>query len=150
MSQFLKKNISHCRNRQKRFVCLLRIFLRPLSDPHKTWQKIFGIQDSIAMNFYMISRPDSSILLMPQHPMHVQSLRSDLQNYLKVHNLDRKWKKALGLFEEDIRHPSLHTELLEPTWRGIYSFRLDRKYRALFFIRSGIAEVFQITNHYKK
>ena len=82
--------------------------------------------------------------------MKIQQLRSDLLEYLTVHKLERKWKKVKRLFEADMRHPSLHTELLEPRWRGIYSFRLDRKYRALFFIRDGEAEVFQITNHYKK
>ncbi len=82
--------------------------------------------------------------------MELRPLRKDLQTYLTVHDLEKKWKKAQQLFESDIRHPSLHTELLEPKWRGIYSFRLDRKYRALFFIRDGVAEVFQITNHYKK
>ena len=57
--------------------------------------------------------------------------------FLKVHNLEKKWKKVKILFEENIRHPSLHTELLEPHWRGIYSFRVDIKYRALYFIATG-------------
>ncbi|MBK9331623.1 MAG: type II toxin-antitoxin system YoeB family toxin, partial [Ignavibacteria bacterium] len=43
-----------------------------------------------------------------------------------------------------------NTELLEPHWRGIYSFRIDQKYRALFIMADGEAEIFQITNHYKK
>jgi len=54
------------------------------------------------------------------------------------------------LFKDNIGHPSLNTELLNPKSRGIYSFRIDKKYRALFFISDGEAEVFQITNHYKK
>jgi Txe/YoeB family toxin of Txe-Axe toxin-antitoxin module len=41
-------------------------------------------------------------------------------------------------------------ELFEPGWGGIYSFRLDKKYRALFFITEGKVELFQITKHYKK
>jgi len=68
--------------------------------------------------------------------MELKPLRQDLVEFL---------------IEENIRHPSLHTELLEPHWRGIYSFRVDKKYRALFFIiKEGMAEVFAITNHYKK
>ena len=60
------------------------------------------------------------------------------------------WVGVSALFESNLRHPSLHVELLEPRWRGIYSFRLDRKFRALFFITlDGEAEVFQITNHYR-
>lgn len=80
--------------------------------------------------------------------MKIKILRPDLLGFLKQHNLEKKWDKILTLFENNIRHPSLRAELLEPRWRGIYSFRLDKKYRALFFIdRNGRAEVFQITNH---
>ena len=83
--------------------------------------------------------------------MKLKPLRKDLMKFLKVHNLEKKWKKVKILFEENMRHPSLHTELLEPHWRGIYSFRVDIKYRALYFIANGgTAEVFAITKHYKK
>lgn len=82
--------------------------------------------------------------------MELEPLRRDLKEFLADHNLVVKWEKVARLFGQNIRHPSLHTELLEPRWRGIYSFRLDKKYRALFFIVGGKAEVFQITNHYKK
>ncbi len=83
--------------------------------------------------------------------MKIKPLRKDLQQYLISHNLQKKWDKAIRFFEMNLRHPSLNTELLEPNWRGIYSFRLDSKYRALFFIdKKGEVEVFQITNHYKK
>lgn len=73
-----------------------------------------------------------------------------MEKHLDQYGLRRKWEKAKLLFITDIRHPSLHTELLEPRWRGIYSFRLDKKNRALFFITEGQAEVFKITKHYKK
>ena len=82
--------------------------------------------------------------------MEIKPLREDLKSYLHEQGLGKKWEKARRLFEHNFRHPSLHVELLEPRWRGIYSFRLDLKYRALFLIRNGKAEVFQITNHYKK
>lgn len=83
--------------------------------------------------------------------MKLKVPRKDIVAYIVSHNLESKWKKARSLFERDIHHPSLKTELLEPHWRGIYSFRVDQKYRALFFINSdGIAEVFSVTNHYKK
>lgn len=82
--------------------------------------------------------------------MRLKPLRNDLEERLQRNNLLTKWKKVARLFEENLRHPSLHVELLEPKWRGIYSFRLDRKFRALFFITpDGDAEVFQITNHYR-
>jgi len=82
--------------------------------------------------------------------MELLPLRKDLNAFLREHNIEQKWDKAQAIFKDDIRHPSLHVELLEPKWRGIYSFRLDKKYRALFFITNGKAEVFAITNHYKK
>ncbi|PIV12639.1 MAG: hypothetical protein COS47_01400 [Candidatus Nealsonbacteria bacterium CG03_land_8_20_14_0_80_36_12] len=82
--------------------------------------------------------------------MEIKPLRKDLKQLIKIYNLTKKWAKAKEFFENNIRHPSLRVELLEPRWRGIYSFRLDRKYRALFFISNGKAEIFQITKHYKK
>ena len=83
--------------------------------------------------------------------MKIKPLRQDLLEYLITHILVKKWHKASRLFENNIRHPSLNTELLEPRWKGIYSFRLDKKYRVLFFIDAqDRVEVFQITNHYKK
>ena len=83
--------------------------------------------------------------------MKIKPLRKDLLEYITAHHLEKKWEKALMLFEINSRHPSLNTELLEPRWRGIFSFRLDNKYRALFFItEKEEVEVFQITNHYKK
>lgn len=82
--------------------------------------------------------------------MKIKPLRKDLKEFLKKHNIVGKWEKSKVLFEKNIQYPSLKVELLEPKWRGVYSFRLDRKYRALFFISGGIAEVFRITKHYKK
>lgn len=82
--------------------------------------------------------------------MEIKPLRGELRRFIKSHNLTGKWVKAKELFENNIRHPSLKVELLRPRWRGIYSFRLDKKYRVLFFILNGKVEVFQITKHYKK
>lgn len=65
-------------------------------------------------------------------------------------HLEKKWQKALALISSNFKHPSLHTELMEPRHHGIYSFRLDKKYRALFFIYGGEIEIFQVTKHYKK
>jgi len=82
--------------------------------------------------------------------MRIKPLRKDVEQTIDKFSLRHKWNKAKRLFETNIRHPSLHTELLEPHWRGIYSLRLDKKYRALFFITKGQAEVFKVTEHYKK
>ncbi len=83
--------------------------------------------------------------------MKIKPIRKDLELFLKSKNLVKKWQKAKNYFEKNPKHPSLHTELLEPKWRGISSFRIDLKYRALFFIDAeDMVEVFKITNHYKK
>lgn len=82
--------------------------------------------------------------------MKIKPLRKDISEYLAKHNLRKKYNKASLLFEDNIRHPSLNCELLEPAWRGIYSFRIDNKYRALFFIDGNEAEIIAVTNHYKK
>jgi len=62
----------------------------------------------------------------------ITELREDIREYIKKHGLIKKWHKAKSLFENNPSHPSLNTELLEPRHRGIYSFRIDIKYRALF------------------
>ena len=82
--------------------------------------------------------------------MQIKSLRDDLKDYLKKHNLQKKYKKAKKLFENDPFYPSLNTELLEPKDRLIYSFRLDKKYRVIFiYTDTNTIEVIAITNHYK-
>ncbi len=81
--------------------------------------------------------------------MHIKPLRKDLEEVILKYHLTKKWQKAKKFFEGNIRHPSLNVELLEPRWRGIYSFRIDKKHRTLFFITNGDIEVFQITKHYE-
>ena len=82
--------------------------------------------------------------------MKIKPLRDDLEDYLKKHNLEKKYKKAKSLFEQDPFYPSLNTELLEPKDRLIYSFRLDRKYRAIFiYVDTNMIEIIAFTNHYK-
>lgn len=78
-------------------------------------------------------------------------LRDDIKEYLEARKLFKKWEKAKTLFEQNPDYPSLHTELLEPRHRLIYSFRIDKKYRALFIcISDQTVEVIAVTNHYKK
>ncbi len=78
-------------------------------------------------------------------------LRDDIKEYLQKHALNKKWEKAKKLFENDPSHPSLNTELLEPKHRHIYSFRLDKKYRAIFIcLPEDKIEIISITKHYHK
>jgi len=81
--------------------------------------------------------------------MEIKVVTPKINIYLKKHLLQKKWQKAVALFEMNIKHPSLETELLEPKEEMIYSFRIDKKYRALFVIKNNMAFVFRVTNHYK-
>jgi len=82
--------------------------------------------------------------------MQIKPIRDDLDKYLKKHNLEKKYEKVKGFFEQDPLHPSLNTELLEPKDRLIYSFRLDKKYRAIFiYVDDNTIEIIAFTNHYK-
>jgi len=81
----------------------------------------------------------------------IVDLRDDIDKYLRKHGLSKKWEKAKKLFENDPSHPSLNTELLEPKHRLIYSFRLDKKYRAIFIcMPEDKVEVITVTKHYRK
>ncbi len=78
-------------------------------------------------------------------------LRTDIEEYIKKHGLSKKWEKSTKLFEDNPSHPSLNTELLEPKHRLIYSFRIDRKYRALFIsLPKDKIEIVTVTKHYRK
>lgn len=82
--------------------------------------------------------------------MEVKPLRPDLKKYLKKHGLVKKFQKQIGFFAENPHHPSLKTEPLQPKKLKIYSFRIDKKYRAIFILTSkNEAEVVDINDHYK-
>ena len=81
--------------------------------------------------------------------MQSKRLRSDLKKYLQKRNLGKKFQKQLKLFEQNPKYPSLNTEILEPKHLKIYSFRIDKKYRAIFVITNGQIEVVDINDHYE-
>lgn len=82
------------------------------------------------------------IPVLPLHP--------ELEKYLDKHQIRRKFTKQIHFLETNPQHPSLNLELLEPTNKGVYSFRIDLKYRALFIFRSDLKaiEILAITSHY--
>lgn len=83
--------------------------------------------------------------------LKIIELREDIKAYLHKHRLLKKWEKANKLFENNYTHPSLNTEILEPKHRRIYSFRIDKKYRAIFiYLSNQKVEVIAVTKHYKK
>lgn len=74
-----------------------------------------------------------------------------LISYLRKRGILGKYEKQLRFLGENPRYPGLKVELLEPRKRGIYSFRIDKKYRALFIFRDdiGAIEILAITSHYR-
>ena len=82
--------------------------------------------------------------------MRIKPLRSDLRKYLKQHNLVKKFNKQSALFSQNPKHPSLNTEILEPKSLKIYSFRIDKKYRAIFIsLIPEEIEIIDINDHYR-
>lgn len=82
--------------------------------------------------------------------MEILPLHPEVVAYLRVHRLERKFSKQIQLLKYNIRHPSLRVEVLEPKHLRIYSFRVDRKYRAIFIFRdSAHIEIIDINDHYQ-
>lgn len=81
--------------------------------------------------------------------MRIKPLRGDLIEYLTQRNLNKRFEKQKELFEQNVRYPSLETELLEPKHLRLYSFRVTQKYRAIFvYVGSDEVEIIDINNHY--
>jgi len=82
--------------------------------------------------------------------MQIMPLHKDIRKYLERKKLKRKFEKQEKLFEKNPFHPNLKTELLEPKKMRIWSFRIDRKYRAIFiFLNRDAVEITDVNNHYK-
>lgn len=82
--------------------------------------------------------------------MKILPVHDEILNYMSARGLERKFEKQIALFTENPFHPSLETELLEPKHLRIWSFRVDRKYRAIFIFRErDIIEILDVNNHYQ-
>lgn len=82
--------------------------------------------------------------------MNILPLHYELLEYLRKRRLEKKFAKQKLLFEQNPFHPGLETELLEPKDMRLWSFRIDRKYRAIFiFLTKDIVEILDINNHYQ-
>lgn len=82
--------------------------------------------------------------------MRIKPLNARLEKRLEMYELAKKFAKQKELFESNLLRPGLNTEKLEPKSVGLYSFRIDKKYQAIFRIRNGEAEIIHITKHYQK
>ena len=77
-------------------------------------------------------------------------LKKRLIKYLETKNIVKQFEKQRQLFEANPFYPSLYTKILKPKHFRIYSFRVTKKYRALFVYRgSDTIEIVEINDHYK-
>jgi len=82
--------------------------------------------------------------------MKILPLHPDIKNYLKTRRIEKKFVKQKEFFERNPFHPGLKTELLKPRRLRIWSFRIDRKYRAIFIFRKGdTIEIIDVNDHYQ-
>lgn len=83
--------------------------------------------------------------------INILPIDEGVQKKIDRHNIRKKFEKQLALFIQNPQHPSLHVELLEPKERGIWSFRIDRKYRALFLTnaQTQTVHIITVTTHYQ-
>jgi len=80
----------------------------------------------------------------------ILSLNASILSKIQKYNLQKKFNKQLKLFSQNPLHPSLNVELLIPKEYGIYSFRIDLKFRALYIYHknTNVVEIINITVHY--
>lgn len=82
--------------------------------------------------------------------MKILPLHPELKEYLQKRHLEKKFEKQANLFKANPFYPSLNTELLEPRSLKIWSFRIDRKYRAIFiFKEKELIEIIDVNDHYQ-
>jgi Txe/YoeB family toxin of Txe-Axe toxin-antitoxin module len=81
--------------------------------------------------------------------MIVEPLNPKQEKYLKAHQLTKKYSKQITILVNNPNHPSLNTEKLLPESDGLYSFRLDIHYRAIFRFTLDHIKIIAITNHYR-
>jgi plasmid maintenance system killer protein len=82
------------------------------------------------------------MILLPVHP--------EILEYVTYRRLLRTFQKQCRLFIANSNHPGLHTEVLEPAHLKIHSFRVNKKYRAIFIYRGpDVVEILDVNNHYQ-
>ncbi len=81
--------------------------------------------------------------------MKILPLHPAVGLYAKKHRLEKKLIKQIQFLQINPHHPSLEFELLEPGWLRVYSFRVDKKYRAICIFRDPeTIEIIEVNNHY--
>jgi len=82
--------------------------------------------------------------------MKIFPIHPEILVYLKKRKLEQKFEKQISFFKQNPFYSGLETELLEPKKMRIWSFRIDKKYRAIFIFREkDTIEIIDVNNHYQ-
>jgi len=82
------------------------------------------------------------MVILPLHP--------EIKKIIEKKGLVKKFEKQVTLFCSDPFYPGLNTEILEPKQMRIWSFRIDKKFRAIFIFRKpNEIEILDVNNHYQ-
>ncbi len=82
--------------------------------------------------------------------MRISALHPEIVAYVKARRLGKKFEKQLAFLKENVRHPGLRVELLEPKHLRLWSFRIDKRYRAIFIFRDHeTVEIIDVNDHYQ-
>ena len=77
-------------------------------------------------------------------------LNSKQHKFLIKRDLFKKWLKIKIFLENNLGHPSLNWEKIVIKHNTLYSFRLDRKYRGICYLKNDDKiEIIAFTNHYQ-
>lgn len=71
--------------------------------------------------------------------------------FVRERGLLKKFTKQVAFLSADLTYPSLRVERLEPKSAGLYSFRVDKQYRGIFFFDEveGAIRIVDVNNHYR-
>ncbi|QQG44998.1 MAG: hypothetical protein HYW89_03260 [Candidatus Sungiibacteriota bacterium] len=82
--------------------------------------------------------------------MNILQIHQGILEYVRKRGFEAKFRKQCLIFAQNPFHPGLDTKLLEPSKMRIWSFRIDRKYRAIFIFRGkDTIEIIDVNNHYQ-
>ena len=82
--------------------------------------------------------------------MNILPINPEIITYLAKRGLTGKFEKQVNLFQANPFYPSLNTEILEPRSMRVWSFRIDKKYRAIFiFHAKDTVEIIDANDHYQ-
>ena len=69
-----------------------------------------------------------------------------VRKYLRLRNLEKQFKKCRADLENE-NLQKVNFKKLQPKWMNIFSFRINRQFRAFGIFRDGILRIYKISDH---